>query len=75
MSTRSETIGVNGVKFGEPVTRLVRACNPELSLGSAPTAIRSSKRMAIWAQQAQVLEPVVLVVTVDVIELEWYRLA
>jgi hypothetical protein len=59
---------VNGVKVGETSTRNGGG-NPELSLGPLVVAVGWSKRVAVGAQETQVLQPVVLVTPVDVVKL------
>jgi len=63
---------VNGVKFGGTAARQ-GGCNTELSPDSSLASIGWGQCVAVRAQEAQVFEPVVPVVPVDVVEFEWNR--
>jgi hypothetical protein len=65
---------VNGVKLGETSAR-EGGGNPELSLAPFAVAVSGRKGVAVGTKQAQVLQPVVFVVPIDVVKLEWNRLA
>jgi hypothetical protein len=60
---------VNGVKVGGTAARQ-GGCNTELSLGSTLAAVGWRKRVTVRAEEAQIFQPVVSVVTVYVVELE-----
>ena len=64
-----ETVGVNGVKFGETSARRGGG-NPELSLGSIFSTVGWRQRVAIGAEQSQVAELIVAPVTVHMVEFQ-----
>ncbi|MEW6332341.1 MAG: hypothetical protein AB1560_12860 [Pseudomonadota bacterium] len=64
---------MNGVKFGE-ISALSGGGNPELSLGPFFRTVSWSLCVAVRAQETEVFQPVVLVVPVDVVKLQGYRL-
>ena len=76
LSTRLETVGVNGVKFGETAPlRVCSDCNPELSLRKAILVpIGRSECVAVRTEKTQIVEAIVFSVSIDMVEFERNRL-